>query len=157
MKILAKRDKDVYRWEAECLHPHDSARMDDTTVRAVGLHVWREMGLSNPPLFRVDPRVRGGYADRTKVVLQPGSNHCLLFHEMAHAMDVSLETSLEEYSSRPRGESLSGSFHDDNWLGLYVEMLDRFMGSAAFNKFWLYKTLHERGLTVSYAPRPRCI
>lgn len=153
---LGKRDRAIYQWEQEVVHPWDTARLTESSARAVIDYVWRDMGLIYPPLFRVDPKVRGGYASRTEVVVGPNISHSLLFHEMAHSMDVSVETSTQEYSSRPEGESLDGSCHDDNWLGLYVNMLDRYLGPR-LNKLWLMKTLHDRGLTMSLAPKVRCI
>lgn len=153
---MGPRDRAIYKWETEVLYPRDTLFQNEHIFRSVALHVWGEMGLSNPPLFKWMP-VSCGHADRTEVVVPHWGGHCYLFHEMAHAMDVSLESSYQEYGIRPEGESMTGSCHDDNWLGLYVDMMDRFIGGPAFNKLWLYKTLADRGLSVSYAPRPRCI
>jgi hypothetical protein len=153
--ILGPRDKAVYRWEEEVLHPLDRTRFDESTMRVVARHVWSDLGLLHPPVFTMGPRSQGGYASREEVVVPEGCDHVYLFHEMAHALDTSLEASLGEFDLRPEGEDLNGSSHGPNFLGLEVMLLDRYM--PQFNKLWLYGSLMQRGLDVSYAPKVRCI
>lgn len=153
--ILGPRDRAVYDWEAKWVHPHASKRYDEATARAIVPHVWRELGLSNPPAVKIDRRWGlGGAANRAEINLGPESVLSVILHELAHSMDISLEASVGFAQLSTEG---SGSYHDDNWLGLYVELLERFIGGRHFNKLWLYKTIHDHGLTVSFAPKPRCI
>lgn len=155
--ILGPRDRAVYAWESEFVWPHDRSVLDFRTAEVVVRHVWSDMGLLAPPKLTYVPSLRGGTGDRTEIRVGKDIVHALLFHELAHSMDVSVEMSTGDYGMRPEDESMQGSFHDDNWLGLYVNMLDRYLGGQHFNKFWLLKTLTDRGLTMSYAPQPRCI
>lgn len=154
-RILGPRDKAVYAWERAVIDPLDQRALSDAEVRAIVPWVWSQLGLMRPPAVEIKMIPDGGWGDRTKITLRPGMNHRVLLHEMAHAMNLSLEASVGAYELRPEGEDLNGSSHDDNWLGLYVELLDRFLPQV--NKLWLYKTLKDFNLTVSYAPKPRCI
>jgi hypothetical protein len=155
--LLGQQDRAVYRWERAALHPHDRSSLDEQTARAVVNHVWSDMGLLYPPKVTFKDIPDGGWGTRTELTFRPNPNHVILFHEMAHAMDTSLEVEAGEYGMRPQGESLSGSCHDQNFLGLYVNLLDRYMRTAAFNKLWLMKTLQDQGLSLSLAPKVRCI
>jgi hypothetical protein len=154
---LGAQDEAVYRWERAALHPHDRVGLDLPTTRAVVDHVWRELGLLNPPLVEFKDIPDGGWGTRVKLTFRPCPNHVIVLHELTHALDMSVESSCGEYELRPEGESLEGSTHDENFLGLYVNLLDRFIGGAAFNKFWLMRTLTDHGLRMSYAPKVRCI
>jgi hypothetical protein len=155
--VLGPRDRAVYDWERDFVFCHDTSRLDLRTAEVVMAHVWRDMGLLAPPKLRQDPRLRGAHGNRLEITVGKNVVHSLLFHEMAHSMDMSVEMSTATYGMRPEGESMETSTHDDNWLGLYVTMLDRYLGGRHFNKLWLLKTLTDRGLTMSYAPKPRCI
>lgn len=158
--ILGPRDKAVYRWERDArLDAHDRSRLDPRTAEVVLRHVWRDMGLLGPPRLVIDPRLNScsAYGNRAEVTVGTQVNHVTLFHEMAHAMDVSLETSVGYSGMRPTSEESGGSYHDDNWLGLYVNLLDKYLGGPCFNKLRLMATLHEAGLSFSMSPKPRCI
>lgn len=158
--LLGERDKAVYRWESQAkLDLHDASELSPVVTQSVVRHVWHDLGLSNPPLLKVDPKLNrcSAYGNRMVVTVGPRVNHVTLFHEMAHAMDVSLEVSSGEYALRPGDEVSGGSFHDDNWLGLYVDLLDRYLGGPCFNKLWLMKTLHDAGLSFAMCPKVRCI
>lgn len=158
--LLGERDRRVYRWEADArLDANDRSRLDPRTAKVVLDHVWRDMGLLYPPLLEVNPTLNSSsaYGNRHKITVGQQVNHVTLLHEIAHSMDVSVETSLGATALRPDSEVGGGSYHDENWLGLYVDLLDKYLGGPCFNKLWLMKTLHDAGLTFSLAPRPRCI
>lgn len=159
-KILGPRDEAVYRWEADArLDAHDRSRIDPVIAQHVTNHVWRDMGLLHPPTVKVDPSLgrTSAYGNRHEVTVGEQVNHVTLFHEIAHSMDVSIETSMGFTALRPQSEVGGGSYHDENWLGLYVNLLDKYLGGPYFNKLWLMKTIHDAGLTFSLAPKPRCI
>jgi hypothetical protein len=98
-----------------------------------------------------DPKIPdGGYGTRTVLTFKGPPSHALLFHELAHAMDTTLE---EEAGLQDWG----GSSHNENWLGLYVRMLDRYVGGTKFNQISLMYSLGRRGIEFSLSPKPRCI
>lgn len=152
--LLAARDKAVYRWEDKVLAPHDRVNLDPRTAQVVCNHVWSETGLLHPPKITYQRGLSGAHANRLEITVGDTLPHHWLFHEMAHCMDQSVETAVGATAMRPDSEVSGGSYHDENWLGLYVNMLDRYLNLP---KLWLYGTLRDHGLTVSYAPKPRCI
>lgn len=117
--------------------------------------VWDQRGLKHPPKLEMNDRISGAFANRFKVTLGNLRNTVTLLHELAHCMDQSVEVASGFYSDRPEGESITGSSHDDNWLGIYVDLLNDFMGPK-FNKLYLMKTLRDAGLTFSMCPVIRC-
>ena len=157
--FLGVRDRAVYAWEYQWVDPNDHQLLNESEIRGIVPYVWRDMGLLNPPMVELSPREnsRSGSGNRIKVTFGTSSHLTVILHELAHSMDVSLETSMGASAMRPKSEVGGGSYHDENWLGLYVKMLDRYIGGRHFNLFWLYNTLAGAGLTVSLAPKPRCI
>jgi hypothetical protein len=158
--LMGARDKAVYRWEmlAE-LDRNDRSRLDPKVAQVIVNHVWSDMGLLYPPKVEVDKTLNStsAYGNRMAVTVGQQVNHVTLFHELAHSMDVSIETSAGASALRPESEVSGGSYHDDNWIGLYVNLLDRYLGGPCFNKLRLIATMEQAGLTYSLAPKPRCI
>lgn len=149
--ILGPRDKAVYKWEADTVRSWDKSRLGHAVAHSVVQHVWRDMGLIFPPKVTFDPKIPdGGYGTRTELTFKGPPSHVVLFHEMAHAMDTTVE---EEAGYQDWG----GSSHNDNWLGLYVDLMDRYMGGEKFNKITSLATLGARGITFAMSPKPRCI
>lgn len=152
---LAKRDRDVYRWETDVLAPVDRSRVDLATARGIVSHVWSVRGLSAPPLVE-EKRIGGAYANRQTITISDrGVATWVVLHEMAHSMDQSIEVSMGFYEDRPAGESLEGSCHDENWLGIYLDLLNDFM-PPSFNKLYMMKTLHDRRIQFAMCPVIRC-
>lgn len=152
--IQGPRDRQIYAWENAVIAPLDRSWVDLRTARAIVDHVWSERGLSHPP--RVEgAKIGGGYADRMCITLSDkGVPTWVVLHELAHSMDFSLEISVGMYADRPDGETLTGSTHDANWTGIYLDLMNDFMPSS-FNKLWLMKTLTERRLDYSLCPTIR--
>lgn len=105
----------VYNWEAEWIRP----RIDDTipfeTAVHVGMHIWNELGLDFPPLFKPlakQTRNWGGKANRTGVWLPDVTSTKTVIHEIAH----SLSSDVEGFSHQ----------HGPDWVGMYIKLLDRF-------------------------------
>ncbi len=151
-RILAKRDRDVYRWEHETIRSQDRRELTEPEARGIVSYVWGERGLRAPPSVRLNDRITGATGTRTEIELgRGGRTTAVLLHELAHSMDESIEVRMGFLGDRPKGESVTGSAHDDNWLGLYLDLLNDFM-PPSFNKLWLMKTLHDRGLSFSLCP-----
>lgn len=152
------RDKAVFAWDHAVVHSMDRRVITEGEARAIVSFVWSERGLVGPP--RVNhitlPHDVLACASRTEVNIgRKGISTSVLLHELAHSMDMSLEVSLGEYEMRPKGEPIVGSGHDENWLGIYLDLLNDFM-PPSFNKLYLMKTLHDRGLAFSLCPVIRC-
>lgn len=157
-KLYGERDRAVYAWEHAHVDPHDS-RLELGVVGPVVDYVWSQLGLLHPPRLKLDGDMdpREGSGNRIQLNLHPAPYLSVVLHELAHSMDVSLETSAGATAIRPESEVGGGSYHDENWLGLYVMLLDKHVGGRHFNYFWLMKSLQAYGLTMSLNPKPRCI
>ena len=155
-QIQSRYDRRVYSWETAHVSPHDRALCEESTTRAIVQHVWEREGLRWPPKVMIDPRMcpDEGSGHRMTLTLGPSTKLHVILHELAHSMDFSLESSVG--MGRLESET-PGTCHDGNWMGLYVRMLDRYIGGIHFNQFYLWSTLHRAGLEFAINPKPRCI
>lgn len=154
--IIGPRDRAVYKWQSEVVYPHDLRLVNPEMAKSIVSYVWSEEGLRGPPRLTAVPNMRGATGTRLEIrIPSSGVRSTTLLHELAHSMDVSLESSMAMYEDRPEGETMTGSVHDANWLGIYLNLLDKFVGGS-LNKLYLMGTLKSAGLDFKMVPVIRC-
>lgn len=156
--LLGRRDRAVYHWEDVNFLSVDSRMIGLRETAGVVGHVWHSRGLGHPPIVCENPQIaqNTAYSSRHRLVISGrGVTTWVVLHELAHSFDTTLEESIG-LVCRPEEIPKTGSSHDENWLGLYVDLLSDFMGPS-FNKLYLMKILQDAGLAFELCPRIRCL
>lgn len=145
----------VYRWELDNVDRYDRTCLQERQINAIVQHVWASYGLRNPPLVKFrDAAWSSGR--RSELTFSRRVNTVTVLHEVCHAMDMSLEFEAGIRDERTR-EYYDEDAHGPNWLGLYVNALDKFMPQPELKKLFLMNSLARAGLDFHYAPRLRCL
>lgn len=156
--LLGPRDRAVYKWEDSHFLPIDCKMRGMREVAGIVGHVWHARGLGHPPIVCENPRLNpnSAYSNRHRLVISGrGVTTWVVLHELAHSFNLTLEESIGMVA-RPEAIPKTGSSHDENWLGLYVDLLNDFMGPK-FNKLYLMKILRDASLGFEMCPKLRCL
>lgn len=108
----------VYDWEHKALKDGDLYSFED--IQKYVDHVWKEMGLLYPPaVVPINKNSnKAGYGNRMNVWFPPVTTQLTILHELAHSMTTDINGNGERHGAR--------------FVGMYMTLLDKFMGVNAF-------------------------